>query len=110
LAQKKQADAVVGVSETDNHPYWAMKLLPTGVMEAFMTIPQPLPRRQDLPPAYGLNGAVYVNRCTSLRRDRTFTPRGALAYVMPPERSLDVDTDSDFLLVEQILKQHHALT
>jgi CMP-N-acetylneuraminic acid synthetase len=61
-------------------------------------------RRQDLPPAYALNGALYLNRSESLLRDHTFVPPGTLAYVIPPERSLDVDTPWDFHLVEMILQ------
>ena len=35
-------------------------------------------------------------------------PKGTYAYVMPPERSLDIDTAWDFHLVELILKDRLA--
>ncbi len=108
LAADRGADAVVGVVEAHRHPYLIKKILPDGALEDFMANELKYLRRQDLPSAYALNGAAYVNRCRSLRRDRTFFPKGTLAYRMPAERSLDVDTPLDFFLVEQLLRRRQA--
>lgn len=111
LAHERRADAVIGVSEIHPHtahPWLAKKVSPEGALEPFMVTPTEDLRRQNMPPAFAINGALYVNRCESLRRDRTFFPNGAVAYPMPVERSLDVDTPMDFFLAEQLLKQRHA--
>lgn len=50
-----------------------------------------------------LNGAVYVGRPERLMADRTFQPPGALAYMMPAERSFDIDTATDFAICEALL-------
>ena len=105
LAFERSADAVVGVSALDHHPYLARKILADGSLAEFISTDIQYLCRQNLPPAYSINGAVYVNRCLSLRRDRTFLPPCTFAYVMPPERSLDVDTPQDFFMVEQLLNQ-----
>jgi len=73
------------------------------VLSDFFPLQQTPVRRQDYPSAYMVNGALYLNRSTSLRATRTFQPPTALAYVMPPERSLDIDSPwelrfADFLL------------
>jgi CMP-N,N'-diacetyllegionaminic acid synthase len=52
-------------------------------------------RRQDLPPAYTPNGAVYVANTSWLAREQRFIGAQTVAFVMPPERSLDVDTELD---------------
>jgi N-acylneuraminate cytidylyltransferase len=46
-------------------------------------------------PFYLLNGAVYVARTEWLCRHRTFVTEDTIAYVMPAERSLDIDTEAD---------------
>jgi CMP-N-acetylneuraminic acid synthetase len=59
----------------------------------------PLPaatRRQDLPPVYVLNGAVYAARASFLRQHKSFTAEGAVGYIMPSDRSIDIDTIEDF--------------
>lgn len=110
IAQQRAAVAVVSVCAPDRHPYLCKRILADGTLTDFVPLPRDLTslRHQDLPPAYGLNGAIYLNRRESLLRDRTFVPPGTVAYVMPPERSLDVDSPWDFYLAELILQDRHA--
>lgn len=44
---------------------------------------------------FSLNGAVYVARSQWLLQHETFISPQTIAYVMPPERSLDIDTEAD---------------
>ena len=104
FAREREAIAVVSVSPMDRHPYLSKRILADGTLAEFVTSDIAYLRRQDLPPAYALNGALYLNRSESLLRDHTFVPPGTLAYVIPSERSLDVDTPWDFHLVEMILQ------
>lgn len=100
--------AVVSVSESDPHPYLIKRILKDGTMDDFMTIDVDSLRRQDLPLAYVLNGAIYLNRRESILKDRTFLPNGTFAYIMPPDRSLDIDTPWDFYIADLILRDKHA--
>ncbi len=104
LAEAHAAIAVVSVCEMGRHPYLAKRILADGTLADFMTTDIAYLRRQDLPPAYALNGALYLNRRESLLRDHTFLPPGTLGYVMPAERSLDMDTAWDFHLAELIFQ------
>ncbi len=104
LADRHAAAAVVSVCEARQHPFLTKRILEDGTLADFVAAGGiSYLRRQALPPAYALNGAIYLNRAESLLRDRTFVPDGSYAYVMPPERSLDVDTPWDFHLVELLL-------
>jgi len=104
LAETRQATAVVSVCEAQRHPYICKRILDDGTLTDFVSSNLEYQRRQDLPPAYALNGAIYLNRRESLLRDQTFLPYGTLAYVMPVERSLDIDTPWDWRVAELILK------
>jgi CMP-N,N'-diacetyllegionaminic acid synthase len=103
LGERVSADAVIGVTAVENHPYLTKRIREDGTLEDFMTSDIPYLRRQDLPPAYGINGALYLNRCRSLLAEKTFTPRRTHPYIMLPEHSLDVDTEWDFHLAELVL-------
>ncbi len=103
LAHARDADAVLGVCEAVPHPFLARRVDEAGVLTDFLPVDEKLVRRQDFPYAYVLNGAIYLNRCASLRTARTFQPPGALALIMPRERSLDIDTPHDLRLAEQLL-------
>lgn len=108
IAKTHQAVAVVSVCEASEHPFLSKKISPDGTLDDFVVLNRAAYlRRQDLPPAYALNGAIYLNRRESLLCDQTFLPYGTLAYVMPTERSLDIDTPWEWHLAELILKDQH---
>jgi CMP-N,N'-diacetyllegionaminic acid synthase len=64
----------------------------------------PVTERAGGPEACVLNGAVYVARVPWLRASRSFLAPQTVAYRMPLERSLDIDTEEDFALLELIMK------
>lgn len=108
LAMERRAEAVVSVSETHDHPMLARRIRADGALESFVPCDLAYPRRQDLPKAYALNGAVYVFRVESLLVRRALDVPGALGYVMPADRSLQVDTPWDLRLAELILRAQAA--
>jgi CMP-N-acetylneuraminic acid synthetase len=92
LAEARGADSVVSVTPAPVHPFWIKRLDEEGMLRDFAPVPEGITRRQDLPAAYALNGAVYVARRDVLLAEETFHTGRTLGYVMPPERSLDIDT------------------
>jgi N-acylneuraminate cytidylyltransferase len=90
------APACVSVREAEDHPYLIFRLDSAGQLARFAEPDGDLPqRRQDLPPAWCLNGAVYIARVEWFMRVRTFLSDGTIGFVMPADRSLDIDTFAD---------------
>ena len=108
LALEKDADGVVSLCQAKHHPYWMKRVEADGRVTDLLLLDQPLEtaysRRQDLPPGYAINGAVYLVRREILLEYQTFYTDRTYAYVMPLERSLDIDTLWDFRLAEFVLK------
>jgi len=104
LAEAQRADAVVSVSAAAQHPLWMKQVLPGGRLADYLTSPAPATRRQDLPPVYALNGALYLARREMLLRTQSWYTERTYAYIMPPERSLDVDTPWDLYLADLLMK------
>jgi len=98
LAEVHNAIAVVSVVEAKPHPSKTYRLTSDGTLADFVPTTLAYRRRQDLPPAFADNGAIYLNRSDSLLRDGTFIPPGTIPYVMPAERSIDIDTPWDLVL------------
>lgn len=107
LAEERNAVAVVSLCEVEKHPYLCKRILEDGTMSEFMKTDIGYLRRQSFPATYVENGAIYLNKRSSLLKDQTFLPEGAIAYVMPQERSLDVDTHWDWHMAELILKDQY---
>jgi CMP-N-acetylneuraminic acid synthetase len=103
LMETTGCPAVVGMCETVTHPFLTYALDAQGQLTPFIEHGVNYPRRQDLPPAYQLNGALYLNRSESLRGTNAFQPPGTRPWIMPVERSVDIDSLDDFALAELIL-------
>ena len=103
LADDMQASSVVSVSEPATHPYWMYRLGADRRLRALMDA-EPVSCRQDLPSIYALNGALYFAHSDWLREQKTFATTETVGYVMPPERSVDLDTLLDWKLAELLLK------
>jgi len=80
---------------------WALEMNAAGHLHPLLASTN---RRQELADAYQPNGAVYVAELEWLRSERRFYTPQTIGYVMPPERSVDIDTKLDFLLADAILR------
>nr|WP_231701885.1 acylneuraminate cytidylyltransferase family protein [Crassaminicella thermophila] len=97
--------SLVSVCESSEHPYW-MKKIENGIMQSFLEvdIKNKNYRRQDLPKVYSLNGAIYMSTTENLVSNKSFYSENTLPYIMPKERSIDIDDMIDFKLAELTLR------
>ena len=66
--------------------------------------------QQGQPPGdwYRINGAIYIIGIDEFRSEKNFKPPGSIGFVMPRERSIDVDTPFDFELAELLMSKRIA--
>ena len=103
LYNEKEANAVVSVTETDHSPLWCNTLPEDGSMDNFENpVTANLPR-QKLPKYYRYNGAVYLINRNELDEVQMFK-RKCYAYIMPQDRSIDIDTELDFRIGEILME------
>lgn len=102
---RKKCESLVGVCELP-HPFcWALELKKEFLFPVFGLESLKI-RSQDAPKKYICNGAIYIASPSALRKNEGFFSEKTLAYVMPREKSLDIDKESDFKLAELILKNY----
>ena len=104
LMEEKEAKAVIGVCPMDHSPLWSNTLPEDGSMAGFIRPEVMQSARQTLPEYYRINGAMYFIKKECLNRIETLYEDRCFAYVMPIERSVDIDTLTDFYLAEALLK------
>jgi CMP-N,N'-diacetyllegionaminic acid synthase len=105
LLFSKDAHAVVSVCETEHHPFWSNMLPADGSLDGFLRPDIMNKNRQELPTYYRLNGAIHAAYCDYLRTSRTFFGKDTYAFVMPSERSVDIDSKIDFQLAELLIRK-----
>lgn len=94
----KNVTSVVSVAEASKSPYWMYQMQSGGELTPF--VENAASNRQQLPQAYALNGAVYVLEVAALLGNRKIIDAQTLGYVMPAERSYDIDSETDFLVCD----------
>lgn len=100
----KQAYAVESLTEMDHSPLWSNVLPDDGNMDDFFSEYSNMPR-QALPTYYRENGAIYLIKrdLLNLPDDEIFKNK-CFAYIMPRERSIDIDVELDFKLAEVMME------
>lgn len=97
------ADGLISVVDVDNWHPMKMKVFVGGRLVDYERPPVENPPRQSLPPVYMVNGAIYATRRDVFMKQNTFQGDHCLGYVMPSERSVNIDTELDFVLAEYVL-------
>jgi CMP-N,N'-diacetyllegionaminic acid synthase len=65
-------------------------------------------RRQDAPKSYDMNASIYIWTREALLNQTTFFTDGTGLYVMPENRSIDIDSELDFEFVEFMMRKKYA--
>ncbi len=60
-------------------------------------------RRQDSPECFDMNASIYVWRRHALFENETLFTKSTRLFVMPRERSIDIDSQADFDMVEWLM-------
>ena len=99
---EKKADSVISYTK-EAHPVLWHKYLDEN--NAFVDIfDSTIANRQDLKTSYYPNGAVYVFRFSMIKERKYYTTK-SYAYVMPRNRSVDIDYKEDFEYVEFLMSR-----
>jgi CMP-N-acetylneuraminic acid synthetase len=102
-------DAVFSVCEARKNPYFNMlEAEEDGRLRICKALPKPLVRRQDAPQVLEHVASVYVLSPAYLRRGTGLLSGRTQGYLMAPERSLDIDCEFDFELVEYLMRKRLA--
>jgi CMP-N-acetylneuraminic acid synthetase len=106
LGQTGGCDSVISVAQVFAvHPI-LMKRIENGRLLPYCVEEKEGTRRQDYqPPAYMRNGAIYLTRRDVLMERNSIWGDVIRPYIMPPERSVGVDSELDLKLVELLMTE-----
>jgi len=99
---EENADILITACPSKNNPYFNMVELENGRIRKVIKLDPRPRRRQDAPVVFVMNASIYIwKRKAILEYDTLYTDKTSL-YVMPEERSVDIDTELDWEFVEFI--------
>lgn len=101
----EDAGILITACPSRKNPYFNMVEIIKGKVRTVKQINEAVVRRQDAPVVYDMNASIYIwNRQAILENDTLFTDKTSL-YVMPEERSVDIDTELDWEFVEYMIEK-----
>jgi CMP-N-acetylneuraminic acid synthetase len=107
LFTARNADAVVTVLAVpaEHHPFWVYFEDDSGILSLSNGGNVPVPRRQELPPAFHREGSVYVTRRNVLMDENSLYGERLLGYRLDRERSVNIDLPADWERAERLLNK-----
>jgi len=106
LLTDRGVSSVVTGAESRRSPYFNLVERDAhGVVHLSKPLPRDLVRRQDAPVCYDMNASIYVWDRDRFCANPAVFYDDTLLFEMPPERSIDVDSELDFEIVQMLLKK-----
>jgi CMP-N,N'-diacetyllegionaminic acid synthase len=100
-----QNKSLVSVCQAeDQHPSFIFKIIDNKKLfpwESGKFVPL---RRQDLQPAYYLDGSIYISYIDTYLRLKTFCHEDTEPYIVPKWKAYEVDDFYDYICIEAIMK------
>ena len=105
--KKNNNDNLITAMPARRSPYFNLVEVDTkGKVSLSKTLDKTIVRRQDAPKSYDMNASIYIwKRDVILSNNSLFLAKTGL-YVMPEERSIDIDTELDYKFVEFLMKEN----
>lgn len=100
-----RANALISVSKIDNKILKAFMICENGYLKGICNNTYPFMPRQSLPQTYQSNGAIYIIKRDLFLQNPTFLPEKTKYYIMSDENSIDIDTQKDLDIANNILQQ-----
>jgi len=103
---KDKNDNLITAMPSRRSPYFNLVEIINGKVQLSKKLDKSIVRRQDSPKTYDMNASIYIwKKETILNQDTIFLDNTGL-YIMPEERSIDIDTELDFKFVEFIMRNN----
>lgn len=104
ILEKKNSGNVITGMVSRRSPYFNMvEIGKDGCVQLSKKVEPKYVRRQDAPECYDMNASIYAwTKKSLIQNEGLFNPETEL-YVMPESRSIDIDSETDFLFVEFLM-------
>ena len=104
---QNDANSIISCTKLHHPLEWMMSINNDGIIQRSNdTGIKKMMNRQESKYVYIPNGGVYVFKYGPLKKTKSYYSEKTYAYIMPSERSVDIDTEFDFKLAEFLLKQY----
>ena len=106
LVNNSKAVSIVGISKTEaQNPAFLVKINDDLTLTGHLNSGLKLTRRQEIEDIYFLDGSIYISESAILIERMTFYHEETIGYLFPKWKSLEIDDEDDFIMVEALMAQ-----
>jgi CMP-N,N'-diacetyllegionaminic acid synthase len=104
------ANACISMTEVEKTPHWMYYISHDGKLSPIIDKDKVKPNYwPQVDQAYVLNGAIYIVKIDWFLEYKTFLSNETIGFIMPRNRSLDVDTILDWDLMELLFLKNYGV-
>lgn len=106
LLEKRGVSNVITGAPARRSPYFNLvELNDEGFVRLSKSAPSQIVRRQDAPKCFDMNASIYVWNRPALFSSCSIFHSDTLLFEMPEDRSVDIDSELDFRIVELLMAE-----
>ena len=106
LLKTTDADNIITGTPAHRSPYFNLvETDSNGIVHLSKPPPESVSRRQDSPECFDMNASIYVWKRDALLNNQSLFAPSTRLFIMPRERSLDIDSQADFEMVEWMMSK-----
>lgn len=99
----KKASNLFSVTDAKKNPYFNMVEFKNNKFD--LVVPgKKITSRQTAPKVYEMNASIYIWKRNYLLKSKTLFGDKTVLFYMPQERSIDIDSNFDFKMVKELIK------
>ena len=105
---KEKSKTLISVCESRKNPYFNMIEIINKKIQISkrINLKSKFTRRQDAPKVFDMNASIYITKRSALVNNERLISKFTSIFHMPFERSIDIDSPSDFKLVEYFMQKN----
>ena len=106
LEESHYSSNLITASPARRSPYFNLvELNKNGFVRRSKSLEVPIVRRQDAPKCFDMNASIYIWKHESFYQNNKVLTDDTILFVMPEERSIDIDSELDFEIVEFLMRK-----
>lgn len=100
---KSKASNLFSVCESRSNPYFNAVEIVNNKIKLLKKSKKKIYSRQSAPKVFDINASIYIWKRDYLKKYENLILKKTEVYIMPQERSLDVDTKLDFRIISSLI-------
>lgn len=109
-SNEKSFNLITGTPSRRSPYFNLVELNQNGFVERSKDLENPIYRRQDSPKCFDMNASIYIWKREAFFNNKSILTNNTSLFVMPEERSIDIDSELDFEIVKFLMSKKELIS